>query len=54
MHDQITHGTLFNSFGHSRFRATSCTLQFLYDKKVHSAPFYLPLIYVFKCGQFSR
>ena len=29
MHDQITHGTLFNSFGHSRFRATSCTLRFL-------------------------
>jgi len=28
MHDQITHGTLFNSFGHSWFRATSCTLRF--------------------------
>ena len=25
---RITHGTLFNSFGHSQFRATSCTLQF--------------------------
>jgi len=28
MHDQITHRTLFNSFGHSWFRATSCTLRF--------------------------
>ena len=28
MHDQITHGTLFNSFRHSWFRATSCTLRF--------------------------
>jgi len=28
MHDQIAHGTLFNSFGHSWFRATSCTLRF--------------------------
>ena len=28
MHDQITHGTLFNAFRHSRFRATSCTLRF--------------------------
>ena len=28
MHDQIMHGTLFNPFGCSRFRATSCTLRF--------------------------
>ena len=28
MHDQIMHGTLFNPFGYSRFRATSCTLRF--------------------------
>ena len=27
MHDQTTHGTLFNSFWNSRFRATSCTLR---------------------------
>ncbi|ERH26725.1 hypothetical protein HMPREF9065_01728 [Aggregatibacter sp. oral taxon 458 str. W10330] len=30
MHDQTTHGTLFILFGHSRFRATSCTLRFFY------------------------
>ena len=29
MHDGITHGTLFNPFEHSQFRATSCTLQFM-------------------------
>jgi len=28
MHDQIIHETLFNPFGYSRFRATSCTLRF--------------------------
>ena len=28
MHDQIMHRTLFTPFGHSRFRATSCTLRF--------------------------
>nr|DAT31088.1 MAG TPA: hypothetical protein [Inoviridae sp.] len=28
MHDQTTHGTLFNLFGYSQFRATSCTLRF--------------------------
>ena len=28
MHDQTTHRTLFNPFGYSRFRATSCTLRF--------------------------
>jgi len=33
MHDQITHGTLFNSFGHSWFRATSCTLRFYLDAR---------------------
>ena len=27
-HDQIMHGTLFNLFEYSRFRATSCTLRF--------------------------
>ena len=27
IHDQPTHGTLFNPFGHFRFRATSCTLR---------------------------
>ena len=27
MHDRITRRTLFNPFGHSRFRATSCTLR---------------------------
>ena len=28
MHDQTTQRTLFNPFGYSRFRATSCTLRF--------------------------
>ena len=28
-HDQTTHGTLFNPFGYSQFRATSCTLRFM-------------------------
>ena len=27
MHDRITRRTLFNPFGHSRFRATSCTVR---------------------------
>ena len=27
IHDQITHGTLFNPFGHFRFRASRCTLR---------------------------
>ena len=27
MHDRTTHGTLFNSFEHLQFRATSCTLR---------------------------
>jgi len=31
MHDQATHGTLFNPFRHLRFRATSCTLRFYAD-----------------------
>ena len=28
MHDQTMQRTLFNPFGYSRFRATSCTLRF--------------------------
>jgi len=28
IHDQTTQRTLFNPFGYSRFRATSCTLRF--------------------------
>ena len=28
MHDQTTHGTLFNPFWHSQFCVTSCTLRF--------------------------
>jgi len=28
MHDQTTQRALFNPFGYSRFRATSCTLRF--------------------------
>ena len=34
MHDQIMHGTLFNPFGCSRFRATSCTLRFFVLLKI--------------------
>ena len=38
-HDQTMHGTLFNPFGYSQFRATSCTLRSTINPRtVHYLP----------------
>ena len=53
IHDQITHGTLFNPFGHFRFRATSCTLRFMISCIKMHATIHDFVQRVTRCGDYS-